>query len=216
MNAPVGVVHLVDDDRAFRVAAARLLRARGFAVQDFAGAAELLTAISAETRGCVVADLRMPGMNGLELQDALARAGSNLPIVFLTGAGDIASTVRAMRSGAEDFLEKRCPEAQLAAAVQRALERDVRACAERDRRQTLRARFDALSPREREVLLHVVRGRMNKQIAADLGVHERTVKLHRTAITTKLAVHSSAELARLAQAAGVIDGDGAADFPNGQ
>ncbi|HRP29300.1 MAG TPA: response regulator [Burkholderiaceae bacterium] len=215
MKEPDGVVHLVDDDRSFRTAAERLLRGHGFVVHGFAAADQLLAAISADTRGCVIADLRMPGMNGLELQDALAGTGSRLPIVFLTGAADIASTVRAMRSGAEDFLEKRCPEAHLVAAVQRALERDASARAERERLQALRARFQALSRREREVLSHVLRGRMNKQIAADLGIHERTVKLHRTAMTTKLAVHSGAELVRLAQAAGLLDGDGTT-FPNGK
>lgn len=218
MNPDAAVVHLVDDDPSFLAAAARLLRAHGLPVRSFANAQDLLAEVSARTRGCVVADLRMPGMSGLELQDALARSCRGLPIVFLTGAGDIASTVRAMRSGAEDFLEKRCPEAQLVAAVRRALERDARSSAERDRLQALRARFEALSAREREVLSHVVRGRMNKQIAADLGIHERTVKLHRTAITTKLHVRSAAELARLAQTCGLFDAATAdlPSFPNGQ
>lgn len=218
MNPAAAAVHLVDDDPSFLAAAARLLKAHGFPVRTFASARELLAEVSAQTRGCVVADLRMPGASGLELQDALATSCPGLPIVFLTGAGDIASTVRAMRGGAEDFLEKRCPEAQLVAAVRRALERDAQSSAERARLQALRARFEALSSREREVLSHVVRGRMNKQIAADLGIHERTVKLHRTAITTKLCVRSAAELARLAQAAGLLDGAAAgfAAFPNGQ
>lgn len=215
MNPSTPVVHLVDDDRSFLAAAARLLRARGFEVLAFASAAALLARVSAETRGCVVADLRMPGGGGLELQAALARSGPMLPVVFLSGQGDIPSTVQAMRGGAEDFLEKRCPESQLVDAVQRALARDAAAHAERARVQALRCGFDKLSAREREVLMHVVRGRMNKQIAADLGIHERTVKLHRTAVTTKLGVHSAAELARLAQAAGLLEGE-AASFPNGQ
>ena len=215
MNLPVAVVHLVDDDSSFLPAAARLLRARGFPVQAFTSAAALLAQVSPETRGCVVADLHMPGASGLDLQDALARSGLALPVVFLTGQGDIASTVRAMRCGAEDFLEKRCAEGRLVEAVQRALARDAAEHAERARIQALRSAFDALTGREREVLTHVVRGRMNKQIAADLGIHERTVKLHRTAITTKLKVHSAVDLALLAQAAGLLDTD-TASFPKGQ
>lgn len=208
-------VHLVDDDASFLTAAARLLRARGFAVRTFTTAAALLTQASPDTRGCVIADLRMPGVSGLDLQDALARACPTLPIIFLTGQGDIPSTVRAMRCGAEDFLEKRCAEAQLVDAVNRALARDARARAERARMLALRSDFDALTAREREVLAHVVRGRRNKQIAADLGIHERTVKLHRTAITTKLKVRSAIELASLVQAAGIVDSD-TVHFPNGQ
>lgn len=215
MTPPDPIVHLVDDDPSFLAAAARLLAAHAFAVRTFTGAQELLAQISAQTRGCVVADLRMPGASGLDLQDALARSCPGLPIVFLTGAADVPSTVQAMRGGAEDFLEKRCSQVQLVAAVQRALARDARTRAERERLQALRADFDALSAREREVLMHVVRGRMNKQIADALGIHERTVKLHRNAITTKLKVRSAVELARLAQAAGLLD-SAAADFPKGQ
>jgi len=215
LKSGAAVVHLVDDDPSFLTAAARMLKARKFLVRTFATAQDLMSQVSAGTRGCVIADLHMPGASGLDLQDALAHTCPGLPIIFLTGAGDIPSTVRAMRRGAEDFLEKRCPEAQLVDAVGRALERDARTRAERDRLQTLRAAFNALSAREHEVLLHVVRGSMNKQIASALGIRERTVKLHRTAITTKLNVHSAAELARLAQAAGLVDA-AAVDFPNGQ
>ena len=143
-------------------------------------------------------------MNGLELQAALARSRDPLPIVFLTGHGDIPSSVRAMRDGAEDFLEKSAPKEQLLAAVQRALARDTRERESRARQRELHARFDTLTKRELEVLSHVVRGRLNKQIAGDLGIHERTVKLHRTAITTKLRVQSVAELTRLVDEAGLF------------
>jgi FixJ family two-component response regulator len=146
----------------------------------------------------------MPGMNGLELQLALAQSPNPLPILFLTGHGDIPSSVRAMREGAEDFLEKRAPKAALLGAVQRALARDAREREGRAQRRELRARFEGLTRRELEVLGHVVRGRLNKQIAGDLGIHERTVKLHRTAITTKLQVQSVAELTRLAHEAGLL------------
>ena len=151
----------------------------------------------------MLADLQMPGMNGLDLQAALARTRNPLPILFLTGHGDIPSSVRAMRGGAVDFLEKRAPKEHLLDAVKRALAR-ARDRAERALLRELRARFDTLTARELEVLSHVVRGRLNKQIAADLGIHERTVKLHRTAVTTKLGVQSVAELTQLSLEAGIF------------
>ena len=212
MTQAAPIVHLVDDDASFLKAVARMLSVSGFAVQTFDSAAALLAQVTAESRGCVVADLRMPGVSGLGLQDALAESRLTLPVVFLTGQGDIPSSVRAMRQGAEDFLEKRAPRRQLLGAVTRALARDAREHAERNRLQALRAAFDVLTPREREVLAHVLRGQSNKQIAGDLDIHERTVKLHRTAITTKLNVHSVAELTRLAQEAGLLD-PGATTFP---
>ena len=152
-------------------------------------------------------------MTGLGLQAALAQTRNPLPILFLSGHGDIASTVRAMRGGAEDFLEKRAPKEELLDAVRRALARDALEREVRVHQRALRARFDALTQREREVLGHVVRGRLNKQIAGDLGIHERTVKLHRTAITTKLGVRSPAELTRLVQEAGVLAGPLATPSP---
>jgi len=212
MNQAAPIVHLVDDDTSFLKAVSRFLRACGFSVKTFDSAAGLQAQVSPETRGCVIADLRMPGVSGLDLQDALGKSSLTLPVIFLTGQGDIPSSVRAMRHGAEDFLEKRAPKNQLLDAVNRALARDAREHAERARLQALRASFDRLSPREREVLAHVLSGQLNKQIAADLNIHERTVKLHRTAITTKLSVHSVAELSRLAQQAGML-GEGARTFP---
>jgi len=198
------VLYVVDDDASFLKAVSRLLRAAGYEVRTFAKAEELLAQLD-ETPGCVIADLQMPGVGGLELQETMTRAGHTLPVIFVSGHGDIPTTVRAMRQGAEDFLTKTAPQAELLAAVKRAIERDARQRAERDRLRALRRRLDLLTPREREVLRHVVRGRLNKQIAADLHIHERTVKLHRTAITTKLLVQSVAELTRLVQAAGELD-----------
>jgi FixJ family two-component response regulator len=196
-------VHIVDDDAPFLAATSRLLRASGFAVQTFGSAADFLAQRHENAPGCVLADVQMPGMSGLELQTALARSSNPLPILFLTGHGDIPSTVRAMRDGAEDFLEKRAPKEQLLAAIERAMARNVREREVLARQRELRARFDALTKRELEVLGHVVRGKLNKQIAGDLGIHERTVKLHRAAITTKLHVQSVAELTRLTDEAGV-------------
>jgi FixJ family two-component response regulator len=143
-------------------------------------------------------------MDGLALQTALARTRNPLPILFLTGNGDIPSSVRAMRGGAEDFLTKTASKAELLDAIRRALARDTRERATRIRRQEVATLFKTLTEREREVFGHVVRGRLNKQIAADLGINERTVKLHRTSITTKLGVPSVAELTRLAQEAGLL------------
>ena len=201
MSPPV--VHLVDDDPSFLAAAARLLRASGFSVCTFLSADDFLKRNKDGAGGCVVADLRMPGINGLDLQAALARSDNPLPVLFLTGNGDIPSSVQAMRGGAEDFLEKLAPKEKLLNAVTRALARDALERATRGRRQELRALFTTLSLREKEVLGHVVQGRLNKQIAADLGIHERTVKLHRTAITTKLGVPSVAGLTRLTHEAAI-------------
>jgi len=193
---------VVDDDISFLRAVSRLLRASGHHVVACSSAMEFLAELKPDTAGCVVADLQMPGMDGMALQAALQKAGSLLPVILLTGHGDIPTTVRAMRGGAEDFLTKRAPRTELIAAVQRALARDERERTERARLLALRQRFEQLTDRELEVLRHVVQGKLNKQIAADLGIHERTVKLHRTSITTKLRVHSVAELTRLVQEAG--------------
>ena len=204
MSVPEPTIQIVDDDELFLAAISRLLRASGFAVKTFSSASDLLAARDADASGCVLADLQMPGMNGLDLQAALARTRNPLPILFLTGHGDIPSSVRAMREGAVDFLEKRAPKEHLLDAVKRALARDARDRAERARLRELRAGFDTLTGRELEVLSHVVRGRLNKQIAADLGVHERTVKRYRTAVTTKLGVQSVAELTQLSLEAGIF------------
>lgn len=208
------VVYVVDDDASFLTAVSRLLRSAGYAVRTFSRAEEFLSEL-ADTPGCVIADLQMPGLSGLDLQEALTRTGHTLPVIFLTGHGDIPTTVHAMRQGAEDFLTKSAPKDDLLEAVKRSLDRDARHRAERARRNELRARFDDLTPREREVLQRVVQGRLNKQIAAELNINERTVKLHRTAITTKLNVRSVAELTRLVQEAGAFAGP-VDTFPKGQ
>lgn len=198
------IVRVVDDDPSFLVAIARLLKAAGYIVQTFDSAARLLANLG-DSAGCVMADLRTPGMDGLELQQALMRSKNALPVVFLSGEGDIPTTVKAMRRGAEDFLTKRAPKEELLAAVDRAIARDARQRAERDRLRALQVRIDTLTSRELGVLKQVVEGRLNKQIAADLGINERTVKLHRTAITTKLQARSVAELTKLVQAARLFE-----------
>jgi FixJ family two-component response regulator len=194
-------VFVIDDDASFLKSVIRLLSAVGYTVHAFESAPDFLNQLTPDMSGCVVADLEMPGMDGLKLQQALAKTANPLPIIFLTGQGDIPTSVSAMRGGAEDFLTKRAPKEDLLAAVERAMERDRAERQERDRLRDLRRRFDELSERELEVLGHVVRGKMNKEIAADLNINERTVKLHRTNITRKLKVHSVAELTRLADEA---------------
>ena len=197
MNAPVPLVRIVDDDASFLNAVARMLRASGFEVKTFASAAEFLARPELDLPGCVLVDLRMPGLSGLDLQEALAKEGHKLPVIFLSGQGDIPTTVQAMRRGAEDFLTKRAPKKDLLDAVNRAIDRDARERAGRARQEALRSRFATLTPREREIVEHVVQGKLNKQIAFDLGIHERTVKLHRTALMSKLGVSSVAELTKL-------------------
>jgi FixJ family two-component response regulator len=194
-------VHVVDDDESFLMAVSRLLRASGYAVKTYISASDFLAQRDTDEPGCVVADLQMPDVGGLDLQTALGRARNPLPLLFLTGHADTASTVRAMRSGAEDFLEKRAPKELLLDAVGRALARDAREREERTRQLAVRTRFDSITVREREVLRHVLQGRLNKQIASDLSIHERTVKVHRKSIMTKLGVRSVAALVRLAQEA---------------
>jgi FixJ family two-component response regulator len=196
MTRATPAVHVVDDDADFRTALARMLCASGFEVLSYSSGEDFL-ARGLHGCGCVVADLRMPQIDGLALQQACMRAGLSMPFVFLTGDADVPSAVSALKHGAVDFLDKRAPREALLGAIRGALERDLQARCARSRQEQLHRRFDALSEREHEVLAMVVQGRMNKQIAADLAIHERTVKLHRTSITGKLGVRSVAELTTL-------------------
>jgi FixJ family two-component response regulator len=198
-------VFVVDDDKSYLASVKRLLRAAGYSVRCYSSAREFLDKLPLEVRGCVVADLKMPGMDGLELQEELVRAGNPLPVIFLTGHGDIPTTVRAMRNGAHDFLIKTTPSEVLLAAIEGALERDAAESRQRARQLELRTSFEELSPRELEVLLQVLRGRLNKQIGEDLGITERSVKRHRTNYSRKLGVKSVAEISRLAVEAGVVN-----------
>lgn len=201
---PSATIFIVDDDASFLRSVCRLLTAVGYAVEAYGSARELLARPHPERPGCVVADLQMPEINGLQLQEELRRSAHPLPMIFLTGQGDIPASVNAMRSGAEDFLTKRAPKEELLAAVERALERDTRERQLRLRQRELGRRFEVLSEREKEVLSYVVRGKMNKEIAADLNINLRTVKLHRTNLTRKLNVQSVAELTRLADESGLF------------
>ncbi|HOB97837.1 MAG TPA: response regulator [Verrucomicrobiota bacterium] len=205
MNPAQPTVFVVDDDTSFLTAIARLLKAGGYAFQGFASATEFLAHPPGDQPGCIIVDLHMPGPSGLDLQDALAAVDHPLPLIFLTGHGDIPTSVHAIKQGAEDFLTKPVKGKILFAAIERALARDARQRAQRTRRRELLDRFDALTSREREVLGHVVRGQLNKQIAGNLDVSERTIKAHRASIMAKLQVQSVAELVRLTEKAGVLE-----------
>lgn len=198
-------VFVVDDDASFLSGIKRLLRASGYATECFTSAADFLAQRPSQATGCVVADLQMPGMNGLALQTALAQSDNPLPIVFLSGHGDIPTTVMAMRDGAEDFLVKTASKKELLSAIERALARNAREHKSRMRRSELLSRFEKLTLREREVLTPVLRGRLNKEIAADLGIDERSVKRHRASLMEKLEVKSVAELVQLAVDVGMGD-----------
>jgi two-component system, LuxR family, response regulator FixJ len=205
MPTPPPIVYVVDDDTSFLTAVTRLLRAGGYEVKTFTSAARFLQSLPpADSAGCVIVDLQMPGLSGLELQKALTKENNPLPLVFLTGHGDIPTSVHAMRQGAEDFLTKPVKKEALFGAVRRALARDDQERAQRVRRRELSARFDRLTPREREVLTHVLSGQLNKQIADDLDASERTIKAHRANLMAKLKVQSVAELAHLAHEAGLL------------
>ena len=203
MSETKATVFLVDDDASHLASMVRLMRASGYRVESFSSAGDFLARLPSRAAGCVVTDLKMPGMDGMELQEALARSHSPLPIVFLTGHGDLPASVSAMRGGAEDFLAKTAPADKLLAAVERALERDARERGERARTAELLSRFDRLTPRERDVLARVLRGLLNKQIALELGISDRSVKRHRRSLMDKLEVDSVAELARLAVMSGL-------------
>jgi FixJ family two-component response regulator len=198
MSTPL--IHVVDDDESFRTALLRLLRAAGYEARGYASTGEFLLHPPRERPGAILLDLRLPGgPSGLDLQEALEAHGAALPMIFLTGHADVPSTVRAMKAGAVDFLTKPVERGTLLEALGRALERDGRARAARGAAAALHARFAALTAREREILGHVVDGKLNKQIASDLGIAERTVKLHRAHAMAKLGVSSAAELGRLAE-----------------
>jgi FixJ family two-component response regulator len=191
------VIFLVDDDPSVRKALVRLLRSTGHAVETFASAREFLARERYDGPGCLVLDLRMPGMTGLELQDALERSGHALPIVFISGHADIPASVKAMKAGAIDFLTKPVDDRQLLSAIEQALARDAAARADRAERDAARAALGRLTPREGQVCAHVATGKLNKQIAGELGISEKTVKVHRARVMEKLAVASVAELVRV-------------------
>jgi FixJ family two-component response regulator len=203
----VPVVHVVDDDEPLRTALERMLRARGYEVRTYASAGDFLLTPPAGGAGCLVLDVRMPGPSGLELQQALEGRSETLPIIFVSGHADVPSSVRAMKAGAVDFLTKPVAPEALLQAVATALDRDRAARAAREAVAAARTRYGALTERERAVFDGAVAGRLNKQIAADLGIAESTVKAHRGQVMEKMGAGSIAELvqtADLLRAAGVL------------
>ncbi|MDM0019520.1 response regulator transcription factor [Variovorax saccharolyticus] len=196
---PTPVIHVVDDDEQLRIALLRLLNAAGFEARGYAATGEFLLHPLPDHAGCLLLDVNLPGPSGLELQEVLRQHGCLLPVVFLTGRDDVPSSVRAMKAGAVDFLQKPVQADTLIAALQRALAQDESQRAAREARQRLAALFATLTPREQEVFDRIVAGRLNKQIADELHTSERTVKTQRSQLMSKLGVESAAELGRLAE-----------------
>lgn len=198
-------IHIVDDDDSFRTAIERRLKLSGYQVAAYPSAQQLLDRLPDESEpGCILLDVRIPGLSGPELQGRLNELGSTLPIVFLTGYADTATTVRTIKAGAEDFLTKPVESEQLIGAIERALARHASTRGERHRLERMRELVAALTPRERQVFGLVVRGRLNKQIAHELGATERTIKAHRHQVMEKMKVHSLAELVSIAERIGVL------------
>ena len=197
MTASEATVFLVDDDPSVLKGLERLLRAAGFAVRGFTSPEAFLEQHDSAVPGCAVLDLAMNGLSGLELQRGLAARGGDRPVIFLTGRGDIAASVRAMKAGATDFLTKPVATEDLVAAVRLGIEKDRQARAARAGLEAIERRLATLTPREHEVLRLVVAGRLNKQIAADLGTAEKTVKVHRGRMMAKMGIRSVAELVRM-------------------
>ena len=199
MNATAGTVFLVDDEPGMLKALKRLLEAEGFTVRAFTSAKSFLESYQPEDLSCLVLDVAMPELDGLELQHRLTQSGVLLPIVFLTGHGDIPMSVRAIRAGALDFLTKPVKDVDLLLAVRAALQRAAEQRESIAETALLRQRFSSLTPREREVMAHVVAGELNKQVADALGIGEHTVKVHRARVMEKMGVKSLADLVRDAQ-----------------
>ena len=203
MREAGATIFVVDDDAAMRRSLTRLLRSANWNTETFASAGDLLARTPITGRGCVLLDVSMPGMSGLELQERMAEAGIRLPVVFLTGMGDIPMSVNAMKRGAVDFLVKPVEDSVLFQVLEQAIRRQAAEAATRHHRDSIMARLALLSNREREVLERVVQGRLNKQIAFDMGIAEKTVKTHRGRVMEKMEAHTIAELVRLCYSVGI-------------
>lgn len=201
MYDTVPCVRVVDDDASVLKSLERLLRSAGLSVRTFPSPQAFLQQHDGNIPGCLLLDLSMPGLDGLQLQQALAQTGDPCPVIFITGHADVPSTVRAMKAGAVDFLTKPFEREQLLAAVRLAIEKDGAARAARAERSSIGVRVAALTPREHQVMAHVVAGHLNKQIAADLGISEKTVKVHRARVMKKMGAGSVAELVTMVSSA---------------
>jgi len=203
MTESNATVFIVDDDASMRRALSLLLQSAGYRVETYASAEDFLRREHYSGVGCIILDVRMPGLSGMELQEKLVRFEHAMPIIFLTGHGELSMGVRAMKKGAAEFLTKPCEDEQLLGAVQGAIRRDIQARENYQEKQEIRRRIDLLTPREKEILRYVITGLLNKQIAAKLGIAEPTVKIHRGRIMEKLKANSVADLVRLAGKAGI-------------
>ena len=203
MNPMETTVYVVDDDPSVRAGLSRLLQSMGLTVKTFASAREFLEQAVAEEPGCLIVDLRMPAMNGLELQEQLMTRNLNLPVIFLTGYGTVPASVRAMKRGAVDFLEKPVDDQVLLDAIYQALEKDRENRHNQAEVKAIQDRLNSLTPREYEVFTLIITGMINKQVAYELGTAEKTIKVHRAGIMEKMHCESLAQLVRLAEKAGI-------------
>ena len=204
MTVPAPTIHNVDDDTSFRTSMSRLLFASGYKTALYESGTAFLEKLPVDEAGCILLDLQMAGVNGFALQDRLGKSGNVLPIIFLTAHGDIKASVQAIKSGAEDFLPKPVAKEALFECVERALARNLAQREQHERLQAMQALVARLTPREAEVFAQVVRGKLNKQIAHDLGTTIRTIKAHRQAIMEKLGVKSIAEAVSIAERLGML------------
>jgi FixJ family two-component response regulator len=205
VNKRDSIVFVIDDDPSFRRSSERLLRVAGYQTQSFPAAREFLHSARPDAPACLVCDVRMPGLSGLDLQQELQRRGWQIPIIFITGHGDIPMSVQAMKAGAVEFLIKPFREKKLLDAIEQALKSDRAARRDQAKLASLRAHYDSLTPREREVMAYVVSGLLNKQIAAKLHTVEKTIKFHRGHIMEKMQARSLAALVRMAGDLGVAE-----------
>jgi FixJ family two-component response regulator len=202
-----GTVHVVDDDESFRTAIERHLKQAGYAVATYPSSQQLLERLPEESGpGCILLDVRIPDLSGPDLQDRLSEVGSTLPIVFLSGYADVATTVRTIKAGAEDFLTKPVSSEQLLLAIEKAMAHHETSRGQRQKLDALRELLGTLTPRERQVFDRIVQGKINKQVARELGATERTIKAHRHQVMEKMKVQSLAELVSIAERLGILAG----------